>query len=189
MAAGETTNLAWAVRQDLEGAMDDLVRVYQDRLFGYALRLIGDRFDAQEIAQDALVKAYQCLAFEYDERQCLELLVTPWLFRITRNLALNRLRSRRRFPAALEDLSPESDDPVAGVATDPGTRLEILEDRVALEKALFSLCDEERELVALRFVEDMTYSEITSVTGIGEASARGKVFRALRRLRVILSEE
>ncbi len=165
--------------------MDDLVRVYQDRLFAYALRLVRDRFDAQEIAQDALVRAYQCLAFEYDDEQCLELLVTPWLFRITRNLALNRLRSRRRLPTPLEDVESETGD----ACSDPTTRFQVLESRVTLEKALLGLGDEDRELVALRFVEGMTYPEIASVTGAGETSARGKVFRALKKLRVILGED
>lgn len=189
MKSVTSSNLAWAVRQDQSGAMEELVRAYQDRLFGYALRLVKDAFDAREITQDAFLRAYQCLAFEYDDDKCRQLQLTPWLFRVTRNLALNRLRSRRRFPTVVEDTEASLDELEAGSAADPRARLEVIENRSSLEKALARLAGDARDVVALRFVEGMSYVEIVAVTGGSEASVRGKVFRALKKLRVILSEE
>lgn len=189
MVAGvSSTNLAWAVRRDQPGAMARLVQAYQDRLFGYALRLLKDPFDAQEVTQDAFVRAYQCLAFEYDDERCRQIQLTPWLFRVTRNLSLNRLRSRRRFPESVSDAATESDS-ADGSKNHPGPRPQVLDDRAALEQAMECLAADDRDLVNLRFVEGLSYREIVAVTGGSEAGARGRLFRALKKLRVILSEE
>ncbi len=184
MTGGDYSNLAWDVRLDREGAVENLVRAYQDRLFGYALRLLKNPHDAQEVVQDALLRAYRHLAFQCDEEWCRNLALTPWLFRITRNLAFNRLRKARGRPANLEDF-----DGAAASRLSPGQSLPTVEGRVWLEGALARLETGERDLVALRFVEGLSYREIAEVTGGGEASARGKLFRVLKKLRVILDEE
>src|SRR5437868_14440770 len=88
-------SLALAVRGGERGAVELLVRTYQDQLFGYALRLLQDRSDAQEVTQDAFLRAYQALTRRYGEEQCRALALRPWLFRIARNLAYNRRRARR----------------------------------------------------------------------------------------------
>lgn len=186
MKIERSRNLAQAVHQDDPGAVEELVRTYQGRLFGYAHRLLQNRFDAQEVTQDALLRAYRCLAFQYDEEKCRALALGPWLFRITRNLVLNRLRhrhSRREEP--LPDPGGEQEEPFRHVS-EPSMKLQSLERQASLEHALRSLSSENRDLILLRFVEGMAYSEIATVTRMTESAARGKVFRALRRLRALL---
>lgn len=188
MKIEESRNLAQAVHRDSDGAVEELVRTYQDRLFGYALRLLQNPFDAQEVTQDALLRAYRSLAFEYDEERCRTLALGPWLFRITRNLVLNRLRHKRsRREDPLPEVGSEQGDPFHYVS-DPSMELQSMQRQASLERALRRLGNKDRDLILLRFVEGMAYAEIATVGRMTESAARGKVFRALRKLRVLLEE-
>jgi len=181
-------DLALAVHADEPGAVERLVRTYQDPLFGYALRLLQDSADAQEVTQDTFLRAYHALTARYDEAQCRKLALRPWLFRITRNLAYNR---RRALRSAREEPLPEADGwhiPALRYESRTAQDLETQEERARLEHALARLNRASRELILLRFVEELPYAEIAAVVGGSEASVRGKVFRALRQLRTILME-
>lgn len=186
MKTEKAGNLAQAVHRDTEGAVEELVGTYQDRLFGYALRLLQNPFDAQEVTQDALLRACRCLAFEYDEQRCRTLALGPWLFRITRNLVLNRLRHRRsRREEPLPEADSQHGEPFHYLS-DPSKRLQAMQTKASLERALGRLGAQDRDLILLRFVEGMAYMEIATVTRMSESAARGKVFRALRKLRGLL---
>jgi hypothetical protein len=76
--------------ENFEQIVDD----YQRRLYGFALRMTGNREDAEEIVQDAFVRAYRALA-KMDREQRAELRLQPWLYTITLNVTRNRLRSKR----------------------------------------------------------------------------------------------
>jgi RNA polymerase sigma-70 factor, ECF subfamily len=177
--------MALSVHLGADGAVERLVRAYQDQLYGYALRLLRNPFDAEEVTQDAFVRACRTLAAKYGPERCRQLEMRPWLFRITRNLALNRIRDRRS--AGEGRFSPVDDRAVANIPQDDGAGqpFAILQD--TLSRALDKLEAESRDLVVLRFMEGLSYAEIAQATGGSEAGARAKVFRALRRLRVLLS--
>src|SRR5215212_10966000 len=85
-----TTGLA----ADLDGTFEVLVRAYQDRLYAFGLRLTGNPRDAEEIAQDAFVRAYRALA-RYPAEQVRTLKLRAWLFQVTVNVARNRARAHR----------------------------------------------------------------------------------------------
>src|SRR5260370_3188779 len=88
---------------DLDGHFEHLVRTYQDRLYGFALRLTGSRQDAEESTQDAFVRAYRALqGYAEDRRRALRL--RPWLYQITLNVGRNR--ARRPAPVALAAHGP-----------------------------------------------------------------------------------
>ena len=181
--------LALAVHEGAPGAFEALVRAYQDALLGYASRLVGDRFAAQEVTQDAFLRAHRALTAVYDAERCRTLNLRPWLFRIARNLSLNRLRADRAGDA---DPLPDGDgwhEPALRRGPDPDADLEAKDEAARLERALSRLPGSTRELVLLRFVEDMPFAEIAAILGGSEASARGKVFRALRQLRATLNDE
>jgi RNA polymerase sigma-70 factor (ECF subfamily) len=161
--------LALAVHRREDGAFEQMVGEFEQQLFNYVYRLIQNVHDAQEVVQDTFLRAHKALTRQYDESKCAALLVRPWLYRIARNLAMNKrrgLRSRVEQP-----LPPEEH---AGFK--PAVRPPAL------------LCSiETRELVFLRFIEEMSYAEIAKTTGLGEAVLRGKVFRSLRQLRDTLA--
>ena len=160
-------------------AVSDLVESYQDRLFTYAFHMLGGSDDALDVTQEAFVKAYTTLTGKYDAERCRTLEIRPWLYRIVRNLALNRLRSRKRKDDALVSMK----DNLQAQAFVPQN------DRTwAIRTALDRLGRESRELIILRFIEQYTYAEIAVVTGSSESALRGKVYRALRKLRKIMED-
>lgn len=187
MSGADSNKLALSVHRNVAGAVENLVLSYQDQLFSFALRLLRNPMDAQEVTQDAFVRAIRALTIQYDAERCTHLALRPWLYRITRNLALNRSRARRMNPE--EPFEPGSDRHETAVhrAGKPQPDHQALEEVEALDRALQYLPSESRELVLLRFMEEMSYADIAAVIGGTEASARAKVFRALRRLRSILS--
>ncbi len=176
-------NLALAVHANVDGALERLIRDHQDQLYGYALRLLRNSCDAQEVTQDAFVGAYRALALRYDAERCRTLALRPWLFRIVRNLAFNRLRARRAAPE--EPLESCTGAGIQSGGPGPGREAESLFDSELLGRALAGMKPSARELIVLRFVEDLPYAEIAGILGTSEASARGKVFRALQQLKAL----
>jgi RNA polymerase sigma factor (sigma-70 family) len=187
-SGGKFENLAVAVHRKSDGALEYLVRTYQDRLFNYALRLIANSSDAQEITQDTFLRAHRALTARYDEARCAGLLLGPWLYRITRNLA----HSRRHRRAARKEMPIEGagdrNAPMLRCPPEAARNIEASERTRTLDLALDHLGPEGRELIVLRFMEEMSYAEIAAIVGTGEASVRGKVFRALGKLRSTLEK-
>ena len=179
MTHDEGRCIALEIHRGNRDAVADLVAAYKDRLFTYAYHLLGGSDDALDVTQEAFVKAYTTLTGKYDEERCRTLEIRPWLYRIVRNLALNKLRSRKRMAGAAqqmkEDLQAQS-----FVPRNDRTR--------ALRTALEKLGRESRELIILRFIEQYTYAEIAAVTGSSESALRGKVYRAVRKLRKIMED-
>src|SRR6476646_10363829 len=97
--------LANRLATDVEAAFPALVAAHQHRLYTIALRLLGDRRDAEEVAQDALVRAFRAMR-GYRPDRIADLRLRPWLASITVNLARNRRRRAddRRPPSQLEPM-------------------------------------------------------------------------------------
>jgi RNA polymerase sigma-70 factor (ECF subfamily) len=174
-------NLAVSVRRKEPGAFERLIDRYEAPLFNYAHGLLQNRMDAQEVVQDALMGAHRSLSERYDERRCAALALRPWLFRAVRNLCLNKRRSKGR---SLERPLREFDDGRIGpFVRKTGSEIERQEESELLRQAISGLPVEARELIVLRFMEEMPYAEIAKTVGSREAALRGKVFRALKLLR------
>jgi len=180
-------NLALAVHRCEPGALERLIERYEGPLVGYAHGILQNAHDAQEVVQDALVRAHRALSSRYDAARCASLALRPWLFRSVRNLCLNKRRSKGR---ALEQPLEAFDDgrvgPFVGTA---GTEFERREEIELLRRALALLPVEARELIVLRFIEEMSYAEMARTVGSTEASLRGKVFRSLKLLREALEKK
>ena len=181
MTNEEGRNIALEIHRGNRDAVADLVATYEDILFNYAYHMLGGTDDANDITQDAFVRAYTTLTGKYDEERCRTLEIRPWLFRIVRNLAFNRLRARKRRAAAQDRMAVELT--VSNSAREPSD-----DQTLALRLALAGLGGESRELIILRFIEQSSYVEIASITGSSESALRGKVFRALRKLRKIMED-
>jgi RNA polymerase sigma-70 factor (ECF subfamily) len=163
-----------------------LISTFEKPLFNYAHRLLLDPHDAEEVVQDTFVRAHKALTRNYSEAKCRDLQLRPWLFRIARNLSRNKRRGKRH---ELEQQMSEN-----GSELDTVSPLSIVceaekrEDLERLDDAIRTLPEDVRELIVLRFIEEMSYAEIAETTGASEASLRGKVFRSLRALRDALSK-
>ncbi|MXZ75465.1 MAG: RNA polymerase sigma factor [Gemmatimonadetes bacterium] len=181
MTQDEGRCIALEIHRGNRDAVGDLVAAYQDRLFTYAFHMLGGSDDALDVTQEAFVKAFTTLTGKYDAERCRTLEVRPWLYRIVRNLALNRLRSRKRRDDALVSMKENLPAQVFDTGND-------LARTSAIRAALTELGRESRELIILRYIEQYTYAEIATVTGSSESALRSKVYRALRKLRKIMED-
>ena len=179
-------NLAVAVHRSEPGALERLIDRFEPALYGYAYGILQNTFDAQEVVQDAVLRAHRALTRQYDEARCAALALRPWLFRTVRNLCLNKRRSKTR---ALETPLESFDDGRIGpFVREHGSELERQQDAELLRHAMSGLPLDARELIVLRFMEEMSYADIAKTVGTSEASLRGKVFRSLKLLREALEE-
>jgi RNA polymerase sigma-70 factor, ECF subfamily len=185
--AGSVENLALAVHRCEPGAFERLIDRFEAPLFSYAESVLQNRFDAQEVVQDALLRAHKALTRQYDEQRCEALALRPWLFRTVRNLSLNKRRSKR---SKLEQPLDDFDDGRMGPFVQlEGSDLERKQEVELLRRAIALLPVDARELIVLRFMEEMSYGEIAGTIGSSEAALRGKVFRSLKLLREALEKK
>jgi RNA polymerase sigma-70 factor, ECF subfamily len=159
-------------------AFEQLVRCHQRAMYAVALRILGNPADAEDATQDGFVTAWRRLPqFRSDARY------STWLYRIVVNHALSELRRRARRPDTSVELSDldASDQPVA-LTTDPYQRSEASAFLVDLRTALADLPTDLRVCWVLREVENCSYEEVATIVGVSLDTARGRIYRARRRL-------
>jgi RNA polymerase sigma-70 factor (ECF subfamily) len=189
MSSLEADDLATAVHHRKPGAFERFVALFEVSLLNYADRILQNPFDAQEVVQDTFLRAHDALTRQYDTLRVERLAVKPWLFRIARNLCFNKRRGKRsRLDLPLTDFDDGRIGPLVPVPASSVTApLEERQERAALERALGTLPPESRELIVLRFMEEMSYADIATTVGAEETVLRGRVFRSLKLLRDALS--
>lgn len=181
------TTLAARLAANVERAFPELVAEHQDRLYSIALRLLGDRRDAEEVAQDALVRAFRAIR-GYPRERVEALRLRPWLASITVNLARNRRRrfDDRRPPAALEPLLEAGFDPAIDGRISPASSADRRETQRELAAALLRLTPAVRAAIVLRHVDGLSVAETAEALGRPEGTVKAQVHRGLRELRVLL---
>jgi len=182
-----------ALADDLDGAFERLVRTFQDRLYTFAHRLCGGREDAEEVAQDAFVRAYRALG-TYPEERIRALALQAWLYRITLNVARNR-RRRKRLPQVSIDNGGAAGE-AARLAWDspddpgsrPDSRLEQAQQRANLASLVSTLPERYRSAIILRYVEGLSLEEVADVLKQPLGTAKSNVHRAVNLLRRAITE-
>jgi RNA polymerase sigma-70 factor, ECF subfamily len=155
-------------------AFEELVTTYEHRVFGVALRMLGSRAEAEEITQEAFLRAHRAVvSFRGDAR------LGTWLYGIASRLCLNRLSSpdRRmaRGDAALADVPATTPDAAAEV--------ERAELDAALRTAIEELPNEQRLVLVLRDVEGLSYEEIADALALVPGTVRSRLHRARMQLK------
>jgi RNA polymerase sigma-70 factor, ECF subfamily len=160
-------------RGDTAGLAGLMAR-HQDRLFRYLLRLVGDEAVAEDTFQQTWVQVAERIG-RYDATRAF----APWLFTVARNLALDHLRRRR--PESLDAV----DEPTApaGPASDPLAHAVARERTGRVAQALHSLAPLDREVLSLRFEEDLALPELAQALGVPVPTAKARLYRGLARLR------
>jgi RNA polymerase sigma-70 factor (ECF subfamily) len=182
-----TDDLPAALAGDLVGNFERLVLTYQHRLYAFALRLTGSPQDAEEVAQDAFVRAYRALA-AYPAERIAALAVRPWLYQITLNVARNRRRGRQPALAPLDGAPDGRPGALAGDAGEqPEARLLRAERCAELARHLAALPWRYRVAVVLRHVEGLSYHEVAGTLGQPVGTAKANVHRGVRLLRAALT--
>ena len=169
---------------------ETIVDEYQRRLYGFALRMTGNREDAEEIVQDAFVRAYRALG-KMSPQQRAELRLQPWLYTITLNVTRNRLRSKKPTSVALDALAdPDAllRESLEGPAQ-PEAIVERDADMALVEHALLQLPMHLRAAATLRFIEGRSHPEIAEILNQPIGTVKSHVHRAVRILRRILGPQ
>lgn len=182
----DDTELAAWLATDLDPAFEALVRGHADRCHAIAHRLLGQRSDAEEVAQDVFLRAYRALA-GYPPERIRELRLRPWLATIVVNLCRNRVRRHRLPSTPLAPLVEAGREPAADASTDPAGLAAATADRERLAALLAGLPDRYRIPVILRHVDDLSYAELAEVLGRPEGTLKAQVSRGLAMLRAAVA--
>ena len=154
----------------LTGLMDR----HQDRLLRYLLRFLGDESVAEDVFQQTWLQVAERIA-RYDASRPFG----PWLFAVARNLALDHLR--RRQPESLDEVA----EPPAA-ADDPHTLAVSGQHRGWIVEAVAVLAPLDREVLSLRFEEELSLPQLAGTLGVAVPTAKARLYRALARLRSLL---
>jgi RNA polymerase sigma-70 factor (ECF subfamily) len=161
-------------------AFEEIVRRYQRRVYSTALRIVRRHDLADDVTQEAFLRAHRALA-SYDRARPFG----PWMCRIAANLAINHVRSPEAREEELDEAalagrpSPAADGPL-------GVMLE-KEARDVLEDALGRLPAEQRAVFVLRTFDDLSYKEIAEALGLEVGTVMSRLSRAREKLRVALA--
>lgn len=176
--------LVGACRAGEAYAFDVLVGRWEDRIRGAAYRFLGSEDEARDVAQEAFLKAYRGLSgFKQEAR------FSSWLYQIATNLCRDRLRRRKTRPhVSLEAL--EETGPVI-VETRPGAHERLLARDLAetVRRAIFTLPEEQREVVILKEYQELTFLEIAQVLDVPVSTVKTRLYRGLGQLRLRLESE
>jgi len=158
-----------------------LVASYQFSVFNVCYRLLGDSKDAEDIAQDSFIRAFQRLeTFDINRP------FGPWIRRIATNLCINFLK-RRHWQGDIE-LNDESDYRVMSKSINPEIALENSEKRDLIRLVLLDLSPNYRIAIELRHFQDMTYEEMANHLNLPLNTVKSNLFRARKKLLEIMKE-
>jgi RNA polymerase sigma-70 factor (ECF subfamily) len=177
--------------RDLDAVFPTLVTEHQDRLYSIALRMLGDPNDAEEAAQDALVRAYRALA-TYDTARIAELRLRGWLATIVLNLCRSRVgrrAARGPAPTSLDDDARGPVDPRTSERSSPEAVVSRRAERDAWAERLLRLPPSYRSAVVLRHVDGLSYPETAAALGRPEGTVKAQVHRGIAMLRTMLEAE
>lgn len=157
------------------GAYSVLVNKYKKMSYNVALQLMRNPEDAEEVAQDAFLKAYQALDTYKGESK-----FSTWIYRIIYNTAISRLRKKKLDTRSIDD---EYSASVNVESTQSAIKeLRNGERRQYLNKALNKMCGEEKTILILFYLEENTIEEVCSITGLSNSNVKVKLYRARKKL-------
>jgi RNA polymerase sigma-70 factor (ECF subfamily) len=173
--------LIQAHRRGDAGAIGELLREYEQRIYAVCIRMVRDEHDARDLAQDAMVKIIQGLD-GYDGRSKL----STWIIRVTMNCCLSHLRKQR-----LRRHGPLDHDRPAGTGGElpPARGVEQAEMQGVVARALGSLDPHMRAVLILRDLQDLEYGQIAEVLEVPVGTVKSRLFRARVALRTAVEAQ
>jgi len=184
--SGEDIIIAKAFQAGEKSAFDKLVLKYQHKVFNLCYRFLGDYAEANDYAQETFIKVYRSLnKFKFQSS------FSTWLYRITVNTCKNRLKSaeyRYRRKMVRLDNPKESENGTYSIemgdeSLSPAAELEKKEKRRLIQQAIDSLPEEQKTVIVLRHIEDLSYEEIAKITGYNLGTVKSKLARARQKLK------
>jgi RNA polymerase sigma-70 factor (ECF subfamily) len=164
-------------------AFKELVERHQNYVFTICYRILGNREDAEEVAQDSFVKAYNGLTNFNGQSK-----FTTWIYRIAMNAAISYRRKKKVPMETLEDFKKFDRGEISDMV-----EYQKLEQKKFLQIALNSMLPDDVSVLTLFYLKELSLDEISKITGINVSTLKVKLFRARKRLAVslkkILNEE
>lgn len=181
----EETRLVARLKKRDEAAFNWFVRAYQERVFALVHRMLGNRAEAQDLAQEVFITVFKSIdSFRGDSR------LGTWLYRVAVNHCKNRIKYLdRRSTRAHDEIDDAREGDVAdggivgGRPARPDEATEGFEMERAVRTALASLDPDHRELIVLRDLEGLAYEEIMQITGLPDGTVKSRLHRARAALR------
>ena len=179
MSSRRDRKLVRALRARDEDAFCELVHQYQHKVFNIVFRILNDRQEAEDIAQEVFITVFKHIdQFRGDAK------FSTWLYRIATNHARNRIKYlSRRAKKKHQDLddTPDgdmADNPLGSSMARPDKQAQAHQLEQIIKEGLGSLGAEHREIVVLRDIENLSYQEISEITGLAEGTVKSRLFRA-----------
>ncbi len=173
---------AYYISQILEGRMNafsHIVDRHKDNVFNLAIRICGNREDAEEVSQDSFLKAFRSLdGFRMKSS------FSTWLYRIVYNSSISHIRKRKGTVLSLDEFPANASDFLSNFTTEEEAMDEYRRSLVSF--AMQKLPEEDRALITLYYYEDMDVEQISQVTGISKPNVKVRLFRTRQKMSEII---
>ena len=187
MPDGYEERLVERLKRRDEAAFNELITLYQARIFRLVFRMLGDREEAEDLAQEVFVTVFKSIdGFRGDSK------LSTWLYRVATNHCKNRIKylqrrargKKKEFDeiaeaGAIESATMDNSSRIAR----PDHMVEAYEKERILKTAIADLDEEHRTLIVLRDIENLTYDQIQDITGLAEGTVKSRLHRARHSLR------
>ena len=173
-----------------QDAFSQLVEANQNKIYSLALRMTGSPEDGADLAQEAFLRAWRSLPSFQEESS-----FSTWLYKLTSNLCIDFLRKEKRRKAVAITVSLDDDQDESPPVEVPDHRftpeaeVERRELRAAMSRALKTMSEEHRQILILREVEGLSYTEIAQLLDVEEGTVKSRLARARISLRNILQKD
>ncbi len=157
------------------GSFSQLVERYSHLAFSLSMKLLNQREDAEEAAQDSFVKAYNSLS-SFQSSSTFK----TWFFRIIYNTSISKLRTRKNFEVKFDDV--KITDSEINYTENAIGQLNSEDRQKYLQIGLERLAPDERVLLNMYYYDDFSMEEISSITGLTESNVKVKIHRSRKRL-------
>jgi RNA polymerase sigma-70 factor (ECF subfamily) len=185
----EIEMLVERARQGDRAAFGQLVDEYKDKIYNYVARMLNDPYEAEDVTQEAFLRAYRSLPRFRGASS-----FHTWLYRIASNLAIDVVRKRKRQdPTFSLDEPLESDDgeyerEIPDDTGSPEDRTSTRETRVAVRRAIMDLPEKLRDVMILYELQGETYEDIADILDVPLGTVKSRLFNARNRLKESLEE-
>ena len=176
-----------------ERAFNELVRAYERRVFALVLRMLGNRAEAEDLAQEVFVQVFKAIGnFRGDSK------LSTWIYRIAINLCKNRAKYNRVRHAGEQDELEEVAERVplgearranVGQVERPDEMVAGKQVELIVQRAILQVEDSFRQCLVLRDVEELSYEEIGEITGLPPGTVKSRIFRARAQLKELVERE
>ncbi|MGD2094572.1 MAG: RNA polymerase sigma factor [Phycisphaerales bacterium] len=177
--ADDVGKLVRAGQAGERGAFDELVRLYQRPAMQIAVRILGNASDAAEVVQDGFIKAYVSINKLKQPKR-----FEAWFFRIIINTAISWRRAAKRRTEQIK-IVDEKENEKALTPVENQTREELKD---AIQRAMLKLSKKEVKAIALFGIEDLSQNEVAEIMNCSVETVRWYVYRARKKLKVLLKE-